>query len=116
VMWGRRLVSTNSRGFVSSLTGLGSIYRALPRTSVLGYRVPPLRGWIILPIEFPQVYFFRCSHDLASHSEMGILELAGAETRRVLRGLNGTTEVVPFTSLLELERFSLLGAKFTTIW
>jgi hypothetical protein len=47
---------------------------------------------------------------------MGILELAGAEARRVLRGLNGTTEVVPFTSLLELERFSLLGAKFTTIW
>jgi hypothetical protein len=47
---------------------------------------------------------------------MGILELAGAEARLVLRGLNGTTEVVPFPSLLELERFSLLGAKFTTIW
>jgi hypothetical protein len=25
------------------------------------------------------------------------------------------TEVVPFPSVLELERFSLLGAKFTTI-
>jgi hypothetical protein len=67
-------------------------------------------------MEFPQLYFFRCSHDLASHSEMGILELAGAEARLVLRGLNGTTEVVPFPSLLELERFGLLGARFTTIW
>jgi hypothetical protein len=47
---------------------------------------------------------------------MGILELAGAEARLVLKGLSGTTEVVPFPSVLELERFSLLGAKFTTIW
>jgi hypothetical protein len=39
---------------------------------------------------------------------MGILELAGAEARLVLRGLSGTTEVVPFPSLLEPERFSLL--------
>jgi hypothetical protein len=46
---------------------------------------------------------------------MGILELAGAEAWLVSRGLSGTTEVVPFPSLLELERFSLLGAKFTTI-
>jgi hypothetical protein len=47
---------------------------------------------------------------------MGILELAGAEARLVLEGLNGTTKVVPFPSLLELERFGLLGARFTTIW
>ncbi len=48
---------------------------------------------------------------------MGILELAGAEARLVSR-LSGTfgfaqgrlkTEVVPFPSVLELERFGLLG-------
>jgi hypothetical protein len=27
--------------------------------------------------EFPQVYFLRCSHDLASHPGMGILECSG---------------------------------------
>jgi hypothetical protein len=46
---------------------------------------------------------------------MGILELAGAEARLVSEGFGGTTEVVPFPGLLELERFSLLGAKFRTI-
>jgi hypothetical protein len=74
-----------------------------------------LPGNAAMLIEFPQLYFFRCSHDLASHSEMGILELAGAEARLVSRGLNGTTEVVPFPSLLELACFRQLGAKFTTI-
>jgi hypothetical protein len=48
-------------------------------------------------------------------SEMGILELSGAERGWFRRSFGGTTEVVPFPSVLELERFSLLGAKFTTI-
>ena len=28
-------------------TGLGSLFRELPRTSVRGYRMPPLRGWSV---------------------------------------------------------------------
>jgi hypothetical protein len=44
---------------------------------------PSSKPQSVLLIEFPQLYFLRCSYDLGSHSEMGILELAGAEARLV---------------------------------
>jgi hypothetical protein len=42
-------------GFLPSLTGLGSPFSGLPRTYVLDYCLPPLRGWFRISSFYPRL-------------------------------------------------------------
>jgi hypothetical protein len=66
-------------GFLPSLTGLGSPFSGLPRTYVLDYCLPPLRGWFRISSFYPRLA--RGLHSAAA-SRLGLVKAPYAALKR----------------------------------